>query len=160
MIADNNPVENLTSKEVIRVEDNQITKVIEEIRSNSATQQELSLGALNVLPSALEIATIKGKAYGNSFCKYGHSGVFFNLARKMDRLEMLARKSFASNSPILDAAGSNPETFVDTLVDLVNYGVLWLGYIAKTEPEKLKPFLSEEEYKNLLVKLKVLNIDL
>ena len=160
--ADNKPCEFQDARqlEVTNVEDKQLTKVFQEIRKETTSNVELSLGALNVLPSILEVALDKGKAYGNSFCKYGHSGVYFNLARKMDRLENLAKKAFDANEPLLDSSGSNPETFVDTIVDLTNYGILWLGYIAKTCPEKLKPYFTEEEYKNVLVKLKVLNIDL
>lgn len=160
MTTDNKKCENLRETEVTKVENNQLKKVFDEIGNTTFLNKELSLGARNVLPSILEVAIIKGKAYGNSFCKYGHTGVFFNLARKMDRLENLAKKAFEKNEPLLDPSGSNPETIVDTLVDLTNYGILWLGYIAETQPEKLKPYFTEEEYKNLLAKLKVLNIDL
>lgn len=64
----------------------------------------------------------KELGYGSSWCKRGELDVFFNTARKFDRIEniMLGKGK--------DAVG---EPKIDTVGDLANYSYLWMTYLLR-----------------------------
>lgn len=68
----------------------------------------------------------KELGYGSSWCKRGELDVFFNTARKFDRIEniMLGKGK--------DAVG---EPKIDTVGDLANYSYLWMTYLLRHAPE-------------------------
>lgn len=68
----------------------------------------------------------KEGTYGNSWEKRGELEVFFNVARKFDRLENIMLKGAT------DEVG---ESHADTVADLANYGLLWMTYILREKPE-------------------------
>lgn len=61
----------------------------------------------------------KEATYGRSFCKRGELDVFFNTARKFDRIE---------NIMINGAKDEVGEATIDTVGDLSNYGLLWMTF--------------------------------
>lgn len=66
----------------------------------------------------------KEGTYGRSWCKRGQQDVFFNLARKFDRLE---------NIILNNAQDEVGESTVDTVGDLANYGMLWMTYYMRND---------------------------
>ena len=44
-----------------------------------------------------------------------------------------------------DEAGTATETFLDTVVDLASYALLWVGYIKETHPEAFQKFLEDNK---------------
>jgi hypothetical protein len=67
----------------------------------------------------------KEGSYGRSWCKRGEQDIFFNMARKFDRLENMTLHSKD------DEVG---ESKVDTVGDEANYGMLWVTYILRNNP--------------------------
>lgn len=74
----------------------------------------------------LKLQYHKEGAYGDSWAKRGELEVFFNISRKFDRLE---------NIMLNGALDEVDESYVDTVADLANYGLLWLTFIAREKPE-------------------------
>ena len=66
----------------------------------------------------------KEGTYGRSWCKRGQQDVFFNLARKFDRLE---------NIILNNAQDEVGESTVDTVGDEANYGMLWMTYYMRND---------------------------
>lgn len=73
----------------------------------------------------LKVQYKKEGTYGRSWCRRGELDVFFNLARKFDRLENIILKGAK------DEVG---EATIDTVGDLTNYGVLWMTYFIRNYP--------------------------
>lgn len=78
------------------------------------------------LPFILELQYKKEGTYGRSWCKRGEMDTFFNTARKFDRIE---------NIMLNGAKDEVGESKVDTVGDLTSYGLLWLTYILRNQPE-------------------------
>lgn len=78
----------------------------------------------------------KDAIYGQSWSKRGDSGVFHNYFRKDDRLEKLG---------ILSMSGENCDSvtasLIDALVDRALYGMMWICWLAKTEPDVFKMWI-------------------
>lgn len=68
----------------------------------------------------------KEGTYGDSWRKRGELEVFFNLARKFDRLENIVLNGSK------DEVG---EPYVDTVGDSANYGLLWMTLILRQDPD-------------------------
>lgn len=64
--------------------------------------------------------------YEMSFAKRGLVGVWFNLARKYDRLDPTAEEYFQNN-------GRHSITLVDSLVDTAIYAMKWLALLHRLE---------------------------
>jgi len=79
-----------------------------------------------------EIQYKKEGTYGRSFCKRGEMDIFFNMARKFDRLE---------NMMLHDKKDEVGEGKTDTVGDEANYGMLWMTYILREKPELFKNWL-------------------
>jgi hypothetical protein len=72
-----------------------------------------------VFPFLAEIQYTKEGGYGRSWCKRGEMDVFFNTARKFDRIENIMLNGGK------DEVG---EATIDTVGDMTNYGFLWMTY--------------------------------
>lgn len=76
----------------------------------------------------------KEGTYGRSFCKRGELDIFFNTARKFDRIE---------NMMINGARDEVGEGTIDTVGDMANYGMLWLTYYIRENPEAFESWAAE-----------------
>lgn len=97
---------------------------------------------LKLLPFLLELQTQKAEAYGRSYCRHGDLSIFLNVERKWDRISNIMEKAMKQGTESLYEEGTPTETFVDTVVDLASYGLLWVGYIMENRPEAFQKFLS------------------
>ena len=96
---------------------------------------------LRLLPAILELQAQKAEVYGRSYCRHGDLSIFFNVERKWDRISNIMEKAMKNGTGTLHDEGTPTETFVDTVVDLASYGLLWVGYIMESHPEAYQKFL-------------------
>ena len=96
---------------------------------------------LELLPHLLELQAQKAEVYGRSYCRHGDLSIFFNVERKWDRISNIMEKAMKNGTGTLHDEGTPTETFVDTVVDLASYGLLWIGYIMESHPEAYQKFL-------------------
>lgn len=78
----------------------------------------------------ISFQSAKEADYGESWAKRGEIGVYMNLMRKVDRLEMLV--------PLALSGECDGMVLVDTLVDMTLYGMMWLSYIAAARPNDIE----------------------
>lgn len=105
----------------------------------------LSSDTYNILvlfPAILELQAQKAEVYGRSYCRHGDLSIFLNVERKWDRISNIMEKAMKQGTESLYQEGTPTETFVDTVVDLASYGLLWVGYIMESHPEAFQKFLS------------------
>jgi hypothetical protein len=76
----------------------------------------------------------KEGTYGRSWCKRGEMDIFFNLARKFDRLE---------NMMINGAKDEVGEGKIDTVGDNANYGLLWMTHFLREKPEEFTKWVND-----------------
>lgn len=118
---------------------------IEKISNKSIDTQNL----LDTLPSLIKLQQDKSKLYGRSYCNYGNLGIFFNLARKWDRVENIMQSVMKNGEDNLfhNIKGNSTatETFLDTVSDLAVYSMLWVGYIKENYPEQWEQFLKSNK---------------
>lgn len=96
---------------------------------------------LKLLPAILELQAQKASVYGRSYCRHGDLSIFLNAERKWDRISNIMEKAMKNGTESLYQTGTPTETFVDTVVDLASYGLLWVGYIMENHPEAFQKFL-------------------
>lgn len=101
----------------------------------------------HVIPYLVELQKQKGAMYGRSYCKHGDLSIFFNLERKWDRISNMVDKAIASgNLNLLDSEVTTAtESFADTVIDLANYSLLWVGYIYEKHPEVFDAFIKSNK---------------
>lgn len=78
----------------------------------------------------------KGKTYGDSWRKRGGVGAFMMLARKMDRIENIAKDA---GYDIFTACGENHGDILDDIADLRAYLLLIQAHVVQLEPEEDLP---------------------
>lgn len=100
---------------------------------------------LDILPHILKLQTQKASVYGRSYCRHGDLSIFLNTERKWDRIANIMEKAMKEGTKGLYSEGTPTETFVDTVVDLASYSLLWLGYIKETHPEFFQKFIDSNE---------------
>lgn len=111
------------------------------------SQEEISddnLNIIEILPSLLQLQNSKSLMYGRSYCKHGHLSVFFNLERKWDRIQNIMERVMKEGEDSLfekDKSSTATETFMDTVIDLGLYSLMWAGYIKERHPEVYQKFL-------------------
>jgi hypothetical protein len=101
------------------------------------------LSVHKVLTAILNLQHDKEAVYGQSWRKYGNMSAFMNVARKWDRIDNIMRNAMENGMHIIfsEEAGTAQETFLDTVVDLASYSLLWVGYIANEHPDMWQRFL-------------------
>lgn len=111
------------------------------------SQDELcedNVAMMKLMPKLLKLQNDKGRVYGRSYAKHGDVSIFLNVERKFDRISNIMDKAMKDGVDTLYTAQSSTptETFMDTIVDLGLYGLMWAGYIADEHPEVYNQFLS------------------
>ena len=111
------------------------------------SQDELckdNIAMMKLMPKLLKLQNDKGRVYGRSYAKHGDVSIFLNVERKFDRISNIMDKAMKDGVDTLYTAQSSTptETFMDTVVDLGLYGLMWAGYIADEHPEVYNQFLS------------------
>ena len=98
---------------------------------------------LRIMPALLQLQNDKGRVYGRSWCKHSDLSAFFNLERKWDRIYTIMERAMKEGTDVLwgDASSTPTETFLDTIVDLGLYSIMWAGYIMENHPEQFQKFL-------------------
>lgn len=129
-------------------------KLLKNFESYLDSQNELSEDNINImlmLPAILELQNQKSLIYGRSYCKHGDTSIFFNVERKWDRVENIFSKALQTGvSKLYSKDSATPtETFVDTVVDLANYSILWASYIRTEHPEEWEKFLESNNLTDL-----------
>lgn len=79
--------------------------------------------------------------YQMSFAKRGEVGVWMNLGRKTDRINVVATHVFEAVGAGNDL-GNDGVTLVDTLADIVVYALKWMDVIARTRPDDFQGWVS------------------
>lgn len=105
---------------------------------------------LKLLPAILELQAQKAAVYGRSYCRHGDLSIFLNVERKWDRISNIMEKAMKNGTETLYQEGTPTETFVDTVVDLASYGLLWVGYIMENHPEAFQKFLKSNGLVNFV----------
>lgn len=102
-----------------------------------------NINLLEMLPKLLKLQNDKGNLYGRSYAKHGDLSIFFNLERKWDRIANIMDKAMKNGVDSLhtEASETPTETFMDTVVDLGLYALMWAGYIREKHPEAFKKFV-------------------
>jgi hypothetical protein len=104
---------------------------------------------LNVLPYLLELQNTKETQYGRSWCKHEDVSAFFNVERKWDRIFNIMSKALVSGTDVIlnseDESGTPTETFIDTVVDLGLYSLMWVGLIREIRPHQFENFLKNNQ---------------
>jgi hypothetical protein len=108
-----------------------------------------------VTAKAREIMTKKNKDYaheGDVFRNFRYFGAVGILVRLSDKLARL--RSFEENNEF----AVEDEKLLDTIIDLVNYAVIYLAYKEEQKPEPTPPGYEQEAPGVLLGPSKILNI--
>lgn len=81
------------------------------------------------------------KTYQMSFAKRGEVGVWMNLGRKTDRINVIATQVFEAVGAH-EELGNNGVTLVDTLVDIAIYAMKWIDVIRATRPMDMEAWIA------------------
>lgn len=113
-------------------------KLVEECQGNMPVDMK---NILSIMPHILKLQAQKAAVYGRSYARHGDLSIFLNTERKWDRISNIMDKAMQEGTEHLYETGTATETFVDTVVDLASYSLLWLGYIRETHPEAWDKFV-------------------
>lgn len=110
------------------------------------SQEELSednVLVMEMLPALLKLQNDKSLIYGRSYCRHGDLSIFLNTERKWDRISNIMDSAMQAGMQTLfsDKSSTPTETFVDTVVDLASYSLLWASFIRDSHPEEWRKFL-------------------
>ena len=97
-----------------------------------------------IMPVLIKLQSDKGRQYGRSYCKMGETSIYFNVARKYDRIENIMKRALEDGvEKTLHGGDSSTatETFLDTVADIANYSLLWVGWIKENYPDEWERFV-------------------
>lgn len=102
-----------------------------------------NVNLMEIFPKLLKLQNEKGRVYGRSYAKHGDLSIFFNLERKWDRIQNIMERVMKEGVDSLHSESSSTptETFLDTVIDLGMYSLMWAGYIRETHPEEFEKFM-------------------
>ena len=103
---------------------------------------------LRVLPVLLRLQSQKAQYYGRSYCRHGQYSIFFNMERKWDRISNMVEASLqpgAKKELLNPQNGTATENFLDTIMDLASYGLLWAGFLLENHPNLIDDFIRKNE---------------
>lgn len=100
---------------------------------------------MEMFPKLLKLQNDKGKVYGRSYARHADVSIFLNCERKFDRLSNIMDRAMRDGTDTLHSSSegnSTPtETFLDTIVDLGLYGLMWAGFIKDNYPQEWENFI-------------------
>lgn len=125
-------------------------ELLEEFKKYLDSQKELSTDNINMMrfiPYLLRLQNQKSLIYGRSYCRHGDLSIFLNTERKWDRISNIMDNAIKSGMDTLysDESATPTETFVDTVVDLASYGMLWASYIMENHPKEFQEFVESNK---------------
>lgn len=126
--------------------------IIKEYEKYVSSQKQLypdGINAHKVITPILHLQHDKEAVYGQSWRKYGNISAFMNVARKWDRIDNIMRNAMENgmNTLFSSEAETAQETFLDTVVDLASYTLLWVGYLSQEHPDMWEKFLESNRLK-------------
>lgn len=103
-----------------------------------------NVNLMEIFPQLLKLQNDKGRVYGRSYAKHGDVSIFLNIERKFDRISNIMDRAMQEGLNTLhsEASSTATETFLDTVVDLGLYSLMWVGYIKDEHPEEYQRFLT------------------
>lgn len=103
-----------------------------------------NVNLMKIFPQLLKLQNDKGRVYGRSYAKHGDVSIFLNIERKFDRISNIMDRAMREGLNTLhsEASSTATETFLDTVVDLGLYSLMWVGYIKDEYPEEYQKFLA------------------
>ena len=103
-----------------------------------------NVNLMKIFPQLLKLQNDKGRVYGRSYAKHGDVSIFLNVERKFDRISNIMDRAMREGLNTLhsEASSTATETFLDTVVDLGLYSLMWVGYIKDEFPEEYQRFLT------------------
>lgn len=103
-----------------------------------------NVNLMEIFPQLLKLQNDKGRVYGRSYAKHGDVSIFLNVERKFDRISNIMDRAMREGLNTLhsEASSTATETFLDTVVDLGLYSLMWVGYIKDEFPEEYQKFLT------------------
>lgn len=103
-----------------------------------------NVNLMKIFPQLLKLQNDKGRVYGRSYAKHGDVSIFLNVERKFDRISNIMDRAMREGLNTLhsEASSTATETFLDTVVDLGLYSLMWVGYIKDEYPEEYQKFLA------------------
>ena len=103
-----------------------------------------NVNLMKIFPQLLKLQNDKGRVYGRSYAKHGDVSIFLNVERKFDRISNIMDRAIREGLNTLhsEASSTATETFLDTVVDLGLYSLMWVGYIKDEYPEEYQKFLA------------------
>lgn len=103
-----------------------------------------NVNLMEIFPQLLKLQNDKGRVYGRSYAKHGDVSIFLNVERKFDRISNIMDRAMREGMNTLhsEASSTATETFLDTVVDLGLYSLMWVGYIKDEYPEEYQRFLA------------------
>jgi len=105
--------------------------------------EELTANLTRLSKAMIELCAKKNIVYRDSYAKHGELlGLMANVTRKYDRLETIMLSGVDGN-PVIENVGDEPKA--TTIMDMVNYGLLWLEWLAKNKPEEFDGLVKELE---------------
>lgn len=98
---------------------------------------------MKVLPSILKLQNRKEATYGRSWCEYGDFSAFFNVDRKYARIRNIMKSAVDDGIKAFfaEAIVSTGETILDTIADMGNYCIMWVGKLKEEHPQMWSNFL-------------------
>ena len=103
-----------------------------------------NVNLMKIFSQVLKLQNDKGRVYGRSYAKHGDVSIFLNVERKFDRISNIMDRAMREGLNTLhsEASSTATETFLDTVVDLGLYSLMWVGYIKDEYPEEYQKFLA------------------
>lgn len=103
-----------------------------------------NVNLMEIFPQLLKLQNDKGRVYGRSYAKHGDVSIFLNVERKFDRISNIMDRAMREGLNTLhsEVSSTATETFLDTVVDLGLYSLMWVGYIKDEFPEEYQRFLT------------------
>ena len=128
------------------VEDVDRKALVQKFQEYVAGQSQLcpdNVNLMEIFPQLLKLQNDKGRVYGRSYAKHGDVSIFLNIERKFDRISNIMDRAMREGLNTLhsEASSTATETFLDTVVDLGLYALMWVGYIKAEYPEEYQRFL-------------------
>ncbi len=136
-------IEELKSGNDIHITREDLVRLFSEYIHNQKSLCQDNVNIMEILPPILKLQNDKGLVYGRSYMKYGEVSIFMNVSRKFDRIENIMSKAMKDGTSSLhsDKSSTPTETFLDTIIDMAVYCLMWAGYVKDNHPEEFQKFL-------------------